>query len=608
MNEIEQKLIIERYQQCKETREKYVSRWKDIERFIAINSDVNSNFDTTKTPAQDKDVYVNDPTGFVSTNNAGDYLAGVLWQPDSISIECSDELKEITGEAFEDFFKKVTETTLNQINHSDAGFQSVLRAYCYEQYSYATSGIGTFRSKEYDNEQSACCLNFKNYTVQNSCIDEGVNNKINVIFTVYNWRLNQIIEEFCFVDGIFSKELYSQLPEKIKDDYENNNFNNKYKIVNGILPNNHFKMNKRGNAGARFKGYWFLENDKKIFKEEYFKVLPIAFCRAIRLANQIYGEGAGTIANSSVKMLNYVSGIAVDNIDKQTDPALGVVSGALVSGDVIDRTANAINTFNPQSVKDGASAIFPISQAGDIASVINFLIPTLKQDIANIYKLDQLLDFNNQTQMTASEASYRMSIRGKSINGLISQQKNELLEPVIHRVISIIQECNLYGNIINDMPVDTPEKLELKMKAFEENNFIPEQIVEFMKDGKQWYKIKYHGELERLMNNEQYQALGLFIQYLNFIIQINPQIVYAINVYELLTFLKSVSNLTNEKFVKSESEYKTLVANLEMAQIQQNEMNNAVQDAQINEMYSKTNKNNAEANNALTNNMYSLEV
>lgn len=596
--ETEHQLVIERYKQCKEERTNYIPRWKEVENYMAINSDINSDFQDEKHPTQKKDPYINDPTGFVCVNNAGDYLAGILWSADMVDIEPSDYILEQTnGEKYEDFFKSATTKFRKQMNHSDAGFSTVLRSYCYDQESYATSGIGVFRSKEYDNEQSECCLDFKNYNVQNSCIDEGANNRISVIFTVYNWRLNKIIEEFCYEDNIFKKELFDKLPEEIKKAYEANKFNEKFKLVNGILPNNSYKLNKRGKAGAKYKGYWFLENKTEIFKEDYYRVLPIAFCRAIRVANQIYGESHGTIATSAVKVLNYVTGVTIDNIDKTTDPALGIISGSLLAGHTLNRSANAVNQFNSSAVKDG-NAVFNIAQAGDISGVINWLIPLLKQDINNIFKLDQLLDFNNKTPMSATESSYRMSIRGKSIAGLISQQKTEMLEPVIHRAISIMEDCGIFGKALSDITADTQEELIAAItQAKDEQNYIPDEIAQAMKDGKPWYSIKYHGELEKLSNNELYSALTYFFQFLQFIIQINPQIVNAIDSYKFLSFCKDISNLGNENFVVSETAYKEVLAQIQQAQQQQAEVAQNAQNAQTLNNLASADKSNAEADN-----------
>lgn len=584
LNEKENKLVTGRFEELKTERNKYIPRWKDVKNLVSITNEVNSEFDDTQQPNEQKDVFINDPTAFICTNQAGDYLAGILWGLNAITLEPSEYIKKkAKGADLSEFYKKATEITLEQMNATDAGFQSILKSYCYEQFSFGTSGIGTFKSKEFENGQSECCLSYKAFGVWNTCIDEGAGNKIDVVYTVYNWRLNQIIEEFCLNDeGNFDETKFKDMPEEIQQDYEANKFNAKHKIIFAVLPNNHFCMGKRGKNGAKFKGYWFLDNaDKKIFKVDYFNKMPIAMCRAIRVNGQVYGESAGTICLSSIKMLNYVSGSTIDNIDKITDPALGYLSGSLVAGNVINRSAGSATEFNIQALQSGQTPIFPLSQAGDISAVVNFLIPELKKNITNIFKIDQLLDFNNQTEMTATESSYRMSIRGKSINGLLNQQKTEEIEPTVHRSISIIQDCGLYGYKLSELPEETEEDIAFKEQVINDNDFIPEVVEEAMKNNKLWYKLKFNGELEKLCNAEIYEAIGRFMQYLSAILQIKPELVNAINDYEFLELLKSVSNLVNDKLIKSKYQYEELLKAIEQAKQEEAQRQNALMQAQM---------------------------
>ena len=462
ITEKEENLVIERFRELKTERNKYIARWQDVQNYVAITNEINSEFEDNENRNKQKDVFINDPTAFISVNQAGDYLAGILWNLNAVTLEPSKYIKDKSqGTDLSAFYKKATDVFLEQMNATDAGFLSILKSNCYEQFSYGTSGIGTFKSKEFENGQSECCLSFKPFGVWNSCIDEGSNNKIDVIYTVYH----------CYKDGEFSEELMKNLPDEMQRAIENNKFNQKFKIIFGILPNNSFVMGKRGKNGAKYKGYWFIENsESKVFKVDYFNKLPIAMCRAIRVNNQIYGESAGTLCISSIKMLNYISGNAVDNMEKTTDPALGIISGALVAGNVLDRSAGKVNQFNASAVANGQTPIFPIAQAGDISAVVNFLIPELKKNIVNFFKIDQLLDFNNQTQMTATESSYRMSIRGKSINGLLTQEKSELIEPTCHRAISIILDCGLFGRTyseVMELPETTEEEIAIKQKILQ---------------------------------------------------------------------------------------------------------------------------------------------
>lgn len=582
IDEKETKLVVDRYRELKQERSKYISRWRDIQNYVAIANDIDVEFEDKNQPSKQKDIYINSPTAFTSVWQAGDYLAGILWSKNAFTLEPSDYIKKISqGTDYSEFYKRATEIALGQMNATDAGFASILKSYSYDQFSYGTSGIGTFKSKEFENAQSECCLNFKSYGVHNCCIDEGTNNKIDVVYTVYNWRLNQVIEEFCYTNNEFDEGKFNLLPEEIKKSYEANKWNDKFKLIYGIMPNGHYAMGKRGKIGARYKGYWFLDNTSKIFKVDYFKKLPIAICRAIKVNNQIYGESSGSLAISSIKMLNHVAGRTIDNIEMQNEPPLGAISGALVAGNVIDRGAGAVNMFNPQATANSQSPIFPIAQAGDISAIVNFMIPELKKDIVNIFKIDQLLDFNNQTQMTATESSYRMSIRGKSINGLLTQEKTECVEPTCHRAISIIEECKLFGEILDDLPEETEEEIEYKKRVIQEGNYIPDEIARAMKDGKIWYSLKFNGELEKLCNAEIYEAIGRFLQYLQAVLQLKPTLIEAINDYEFLDLLKRASNLVNENLVKSKYAYAEIIKKIEEAQAQQAQQAQMLQNSQM---------------------------
>ncbi|MEI8127989.1 MAG: portal protein [bacterium] len=593
----EKQLIVERYKELKERRSLYVPKWKDIQNYVAITNDINSDFEDTQSKGQQKDVFINDPTAFLSTNQAGDYLAGILWNEGIITLEPSAWIKKNSqGEDLSDFFKNASTITQEQVDSSDAGFNAMLKSYCYDQFSFATSGIGAFRNKEFDDEQTECCLSFKSYGVWNSCIDEGNNGKINVIYTIYNWRLNKIVDEFCYTDGEFDDEKLNGLPDELKKAYEANDFNKKFKIVYGVLPNDHYKIGKRGIKGARFKGYWFLESSKDVFQEDYFKELPIAICRAIRVNNQEYGESSGSLALSSIKMLNFVVGDTVDNIDKNTNMSLGIISGSLVNGNVLDTSANSVNQFNAKAVGDSKNPVFPLATVGDISALINFLIPKAEKDIVNVFKIDQLLDFNSGSQMTATESAYRMSIRGKSTAGLISQQKTELLEPLMHRCISIIQDCKLYGNILSEMPEMTEEDIAIKERAIQENDFVPEIVVRAIQEGKRWYSLRFNGELEKLANSELYESLARFLQLAQAVFGIVPETVMAMKGYELLKLIKDISNLNNDKLMLGEKEYKDVVAAAQQAQAKERETQNLLAQSQIGKNVASAGKEEATAN------------
>ena len=83
IDEKETKLIIDRYSELKSERTKYIPRWREIQNYVAITNEINSDFEDNYDKNKQKDVFINDPTAFTCVNQAGDYLAGILW-----SIAC----------------------------------------------------------------------------------------------------------------------------------------------------------------------------------------------------------------------------------------------------------------------------------------------------------------------------------------------------------------------------------------------------------------------------------------------------------------------------------------------------------------------------------------
>jgi len=117
-----------------------------------------------------------------------------------------------------------------------------------------------------------------------------------------------------------------------------------------------------------------------------------------------------------------------------------------------------------------------------------------------------------------------------------------------------------------------------------------------MKDNKLWYTLKFNGELEKLCNAELYEAVGRFLQYLNAILQIKPELAIAINAYEFLEFLKSISSLVNDKLIKTKYEYQKLEKAMQEAQQQQQEMQAQMAQAQMANTLAGAKKDEAAAN------------
>ena len=90
-----------------------------------------------------------------------------------------------------------------------------------------------------------------------------------------------------------------------------------------------------------------------------------------------------------------------------------------------------------------------------------------------------------KSAMTAQESLLRYTIRGKSLSGLLMQQKNEMLVPMIDRSIQISFELGILGT----NPLEDPKGAE-KLKELHPDRVIPNVILELIKEGKSWFDIQ----------------------------------------------------------------------------------------------------------------------
>lgn len=170
------------------------------------------------------------------------------------------------------------------------------------------------------------------------------------------------------------------------------------------------------------------------------------------------------------------------------------------------------------------------------------------------------------------------------------------MNQLVTEQFQLFKECGLFGKSLEDMPETTEEEIAYKQQVMKEGDYIPEIIAQAMKDNKMWYKLKFNGELEKLSNAEIYEAIGQFLQYFQALLQIKPELVNAINDYEFLDLLKSVSNLVNDKLIKSKYKYEEVINQIQEMQQQQAEAQALLQQSQVAKNMASAGKDGATAN------------
>lgn len=576
------------YSELIEERKKYSAKWSDISKYAGIKSTLKKTTEVGvfRNGEQDNlDKYTYDPTAALSIQQSSDYLKGVVWGTGENVFEIlpTDEVLSVEDiSAVSGWYKFATDKILDQMNHSKSGLNNSLSECLYDFRCFGTAGIGAYPSSEKKRGVSENALIFRSYGVDTMCVDEGKNGQVDIIYNTYNWRLNRIISDFCIDEsGNILSDVFSRLPQKIKDAYKNKNFNTYFKIIHAILPHEFYVPGKIGKNGCKYIGYWYFDDcSDDFFIVEHYREKPVAVGREDKVRGEVYGRSSGTMLLSSIKCVNEAVASTMETIDKIQNPPIGILNGSLFGDNKVNTSANGLTVFNA-SLLNGTNPIVKMQDVGDPTPSIEFILNYLNEKIATAFKIDLILDFAAKSNMTATETLQRFAIRGRALSTLITRIKVEILEPIIERCISILEDFEMLGVF----PENEEEKKQAEFLGYE-NRVIPESVRRCMISGKKWYRIKFNNDIEKLTRVEIFEDLLKEINVINAILSLNPQMSNAVNWYGLI---KKTSELLGfNDVVISEREFFDKVQKQELQQAQMQQM-------QMQMVESQVNKNNAGA-------------
>lgn len=522
--------LYDRYTAAKIERDMYMPLWRDISRYVGIGVTPDQTREK-KSTIEKMDTYVDDPTAAISVNQFGDYMLGIMWGTGDGTVSVlpsNDVLQRVKAEEVAAWYKFVTDQVQYHTNHPNAGLNTALKPYAYDQATFGNSGVGAFPNPRYRKGDHNALI-FRNYGVDNTSFSLGLNGMPETIYVDCRWSIQRIIEEFCSGNDGIDQETIKKLPKKIRESYERGKMSETFDLVLAVMPRGDYDPKLIGKRGRRYVGAWFL-NDKsscEVFREENYSSLPIAMCRQIVVRGETYGRASGTMMLSTIKSVNFMVGTVMEILEKQGDPALGIFNNALFGDSVLDSSPHSLTVFNPAVATD-KNPVFPLYDVGDPSGIIKILIPYLNEKITTAFKVDALLDFNSAKDMTATESLQRYAIRGKSLSGLLVQQKSELLYPLCVRCVNLLWEM---GELGIDASANQNDAF-LAKNVGRGNTIIPDVVRECVQAGKPWYEIKFNNELEKLTRTEAVEALLKVLQAVSAVAAIYPAIVEAIDWYQ----------------------------------------------------------------------------
>lgn len=463
----------------KSIRSTFESIWSDVDRFIY---GFEGNYDSNPVTGQKRYNYVYDQTASKAQEDATNALVGLLWQQGGRSIRLTPADGLDDSESIE-FFKEASRKFVRVLDDPKAKLVNVLAEYMDDALARGGSSVGVYRG----NESS---LMFKHHAQRFLYYIENADGEVDTI-CLRSWlTATKAVEIYG----------YENVSGEVQKNYDSaTQSQNEIEILHFIMPNKQ--------ADAEFKPFESVHVDRTnthIVKESFYEYLPVKVARIYKNDFEVYGRSAGTKSINTIKRLNAVMSEIIDGVEKINRPPLGISNNALVGQKVLDISAGAVNMLNLEGAT--GSPINPISTVGDLSSGFA-LAEMYRKDILDSYQINKLIDLNNDTTMTATEALILDRVRSTSLGALLSRQINELFTPLIEDSFNLLFNDGFFG-YIEGSPQFEALSIESNLKGEVFNpELIPPAIAERIQKGESIYNVEYITPAARLLKNEEANSI-----------------------------------------------------------------------------------------------------
>lgn len=435
-------------------------------------------------------------------------------------------------EEIKTYFSYVNQQMYSVMDNTKAGLQTALDEYMLDQGAFATSGIYV-KEKEDDR---AVPVRYEAWSIKGRYIDEGPDGNIDTIFSEISMSVRNAVKVYG----------YENLSARVRKDFDNGDIENKVKILHVIEPRLERDKSKKGVKDMPIASIHIEVDTRKILKESGMEEMPVFIGRFSKVPGEIYGRSPAMVAMADILEINAVREAISIATEKQLDPPMAVYDDGALGAGAIDTSAGAINVFSVTGRLNAGKPIEPLYTVGELQSSYTH-IDTLKETINNHFYLDRLLDFNNETRMTLGEAQLRNALRGQSLGAFYARQENEVITPMIERTFNILLKLGRLGVIQGSK--EEVEQLKRGMQPV----YIPEELVQRMMNGEDFYEITYLSPAKRTMQSEELRGI---IETANFAVQVapaSPEIIDNIDFDKLIARVAKLSGAPMELIKDSDT-------------------------------------------------------
>lgn len=284
-------------------------------------------------------------------------------------------------------------------------------------------------------------VRFQNVPIQRLYLTEDARERPREFYLKFKYTAEQAISRFG-----------SKCSDEIKQCYATGaNEDKKFTFICYFGERMEYDQTKIDKPNMPIRMVWVDEKTKKIMNEDGFWSKPCVAHRFYKRSQIAYGYSPAMKALPFVRMANTIADTMLRSAMKQSDPAIALPDDAFIG------TPN----FNPRAINyyqrgklDPQKEIFPIGNFGNPHIAIEHL-QFFQQQIKDIMFYNTFQAFSDLTkQMTVPEVMERVSEKMTLLGPAIGRFMNDVLQPLIEKVVHIEFEAGRLPPLPDAMRAD----------------------------------------------------------------------------------------------------------------------------------------------------------
>ena len=294
---------------------------------------------------------------------------------------------------------------------------------------------------------------FRNYHIADIFFEENVRGQVDVVFRRMYYTVRQAVQEF----GL------ENLSKKLQDKFNKGKFSEKFEFVHAVYPREDYDPTKIDAQGKRFEGKYIEIDTKKLVQKDAFVLNPYFIGRFTKAPNELMGRSPATEFLPEIKMLNQMRKTFIEQAEYEANPAMLIEDDCVIGQ---PSTGAGDNIY----IRPGAQVPTPW-QKGTSSALTAEIINDQRQIIRDGFFNDLFSALAQFRNMTATEVVERVEEKMVLLAPIISALQKELFDPIITRVLELINDGKRLVSPPQDIDIDVvyQGRLALAMSNMQTN-------------------------------------------------------------------------------------------------------------------------------------------